>query len=74
MLDFLADKALTAIKTDSNGSWVADKKHELEGASRLDVLRWICGSLDAHNKALVCAALKITTDDLDATRRVLRAI
>ena len=74
MLDFLADKALTAVATDSNGSWIADKKHMLEDKDRLAVLRWICNSLDGENQYKVCRALGIDEDDLEAVGRVLRAI
>jgi hypothetical protein len=74
MLDFLAEKALTAIKTDSNSSWVADKARRLDDTDRLGVLRWICSSLDSENKHKVCQALGIDDDDLDAVERVLKKI
>lgn len=74
MLDFLAQTALEAIKTDSNASWIADKAHTLEGKDRLDVLMWICGALDSGNKQKVAKALRIDPNDLEATARVLRTI
>ena len=73
-MDWLADKALDAIKTDTNTSWVADKAHLLKGKERLEVLRWICNALDGTNKYKVCQALGIDPDDLEAVERVLKAI
>ncbi len=73
-MDWLADKALDAIKTETNESWVADKAHRLQGKDRLEVLSWICSALDSKNKLKVCQALGIDLDDLDAVARVLKAI
>lgn len=73
-MDWLAEKALDAIKTETNENWVADKAHMLKDKERMDVLRWICSSLDSKNKFKVCQALGIDRNDLDAVDRVLKAI
>ena len=73
-MDWLAEKALDAIKTETNENWVADKAHMLKNKERMDVLRWICSGLDSKNKYKVCQALDIDPDDLEAVERVLKAI
>jgi hypothetical protein len=76
MADWLLETALQAIEkaNPSMAPWCADKLIEEGDANRLAALRWICGSLDSANKKIVCDALSIDLDDLEATRRVLRKI
>ena len=78
-MDWLAEKVLKAIEEDGNmgniyPDWSAAKRSEYEGASRFDVLRWICFSLDSQNQTCVARALNVRMDDLKATGRVLHKI
>lgn len=76
VMDWLAEKALDAIEAsgDMPASWLAEKRAEYASASRLDVLRWVCHSLDTSNRACVAHALGVSADDLAATARVLQKI
>lgn len=75
-MDYLAQTALSAIETarPDMASWVADKRHELAGKDRLEVLRWVGLSLDGQNRRIVAQALGVSAADLDATARVLKAV
>lgn len=76
-MDWLAEKVLDAIEQDggvSNVAWFADKREEYATASRLEVLRWICHSLDSRNQICAARAIGVSLDDLRATARVLQKI
>jgi hypothetical protein len=75
-LDWLADTALMALekKSTMDPSWIADKRHELAGLSRLKVLHWIVTGLDGRNLFLVAGHLEVSVEDLAAVRRVLSKI
>jgi len=75
-MDWLMETALEAIEKEKPemASWLADKRSENAKATRLDALRFICSSLDNGNKTIVCKALGVSPEDMEATRRVLRAI
>lgn len=75
-MDWLAVTILDAIEQEGHmsASWLADKRTELNDASRLQVLRWVCHSLDTRNFACAARALDVTNGDLQATGRVLQKI
>lgn len=65
-IDRLLAKALTAIEKANPdvARWYRDKRHEERELDRLGALRFICGSLDRTNKAIVCEALGIALDNI----------
>lgn len=73
-IDGLADKVLTAIEAEGHmaASWISDKRADIGKKQRIDVLRWICNSLDATNMPIAAAAIGVSVEDLKATGRVLR--
>lgn len=75
-MDWLAAKIFDAIQESGHmsPSWLADKRAEYESASRLEVLRWVCHSLDAQNLACAAHAINVSPGDLQATGRVLQKI
>lgn len=75
-MDWLAEKVLDAIEADErmSASWLADKRVEYGTASRLEVLRWVCNSLDAANLTCAARAIGVSLDDLRATGRILQKI
>lgn len=76
ILDYLADKALRAIEAQKPqlGSWLADKRRELLGKSRLDVLRFITFDLDRTNRTIVFESMGLDASDTQALERILRKI
>lgn len=74
--EYLLDRALQAIEKNDPEmrSWCANTRVECADFNRLDSLRFICSSLDDGNKEVVCDELKISFNDLEACRRVLKKI
>lgn len=75
-MDWLAKKVLDSLEEGGHmsASWLAAKREEYDTASRLDVLRWVCHSLDAANLECAARAITVDPDDLKATGRVLHRI
>lgn len=73
-MSWLSDDIIDAIvraKPDMK-SWGEMKKHELSDSDRMEVLTWICCSLDAENRRIAADLKGLDPDDLLATRRVLQ--
>lgn len=75
MLDFLAQKTIDALEqfTDMPDSWIRDKCHDYKEKDRLAVLRSF-SNFDAKNLEVICEAIGVSVDDMQATLRVLRKI
>ena len=75
-LDWLADTALTVLaqKTLMAPSWIAGKRFELAGFSRLRILQWIVFDLDGENLLVVAELFGVNVQDFAAVRRVLAKI
>jgi hypothetical protein len=75
-LDWLLETALFAISKAKPEMrfWCDEKLCEERDSDRLKALRFICNSLDREHKRIVCDALCISFDDLEATKRVLHKI
>ncbi len=79
MYDRLLFTALSAIIKQKPDLllWARDKVFDLHSRNklnRLNVLRFICSSLDYENRTIVAKALGVSFEDLEATARVLRNI
>jgi hypothetical protein len=74
-MDFLAQKTINALEqfTDMPDSWIKDKCHDFKEKDRLSVLRSF-SNFDAENLEVICEALGVSVDDMQATLRVLRKI
>lgn len=72
----LAEKVLEAIATEGHmtASWIADKRAELKFVDSIEVLKWVCLSLDSTNKSIAANALGVSVEDLKTTGRVLQKI
>lgn len=73
-LDSLALKTLDALKkADNPTTWIEDKKRELIGMTRWEVLRSF-SSLDRQNREAVATEIGVTFDDFEAMLRVLKKV
>jgi hypothetical protein len=76
VLDWLADTVLTVLaqQTQLAPTWIADKRIQLTGLSRLKILQWIVADLDDGNLSIVAGHLGVSVQDFAAVRRVLSKI
>lgn len=75
-MDWLAEKVFDALEANGHmsASWIKGKREDYASASRLQVLQWVCLSLDSYNIEIAARAIGVSTDDLKATGRVLQKI
>lgn len=75
-MDWLAEKVLDALEAggEMSASWIEGKREDYADASRLEVLRWVCLSLDSYNIEIAARAIGVSPADLKATGRVLQKI
>lgn len=74
-LDWLAERALAAFRSDpdNSSSWINDKEREFHVMDRLKVLRSFT-NLDHCNLDAVAMEIGVTVEEMQATMNVLRKI